>query len=192
MTDPATDPSEMYRVHHTSARNTSVAIAVACGARIENTPHVVATPFAAAEPEPDRIDVPEHRGNARNGGPGRARIDLPRHQHARDALADVERHGADADFLGGRAQQIGRAHVAAAGLAQIDPAMAAGQEVRERDRSEQIPDDQSDESAGSHVRRSASASGIYVGPGRREAAFVQGNTIDPHGPAAAGISCDFG
>ena len=43
------------------------------------------------------------------------------------------------------AQQIRRADVAAAGQAQIDAAMAASQQVRERDRSEQIPDAQGDD-----------------------------------------------
>ena len=68
--------------------------------------------------------------------------------------------------------------------------MAARQQVRERDRSEQVPDAQGDEvcwQSRSHGE-GASASGIYVGPaGERRLSYKVTRSIRD-GPAKAGIS----
>jgi hypothetical protein len=48
--DATTEPSEMYLVHQTVTRKMMPPIAAAWGARIENTPHVVATPLPPRKP----------------------------------------------------------------------------------------------------------------------------------------------
>ena len=127
-------------------------------------------------------------------GPVASRIDLASDEDAGDALAHVERHRADADFLGRRAQQVRRADISAAGEAQIDTAMAAGQKIRKRDRPEQVARNQDDVGADIHGVNGASASRRYVGPaGERRLSYKVTRSIR-HGPAEAGIlaiSFDF-
>ena len=56
----------------------------------------------------------QHGRDAREGGTGSPRVDLPRNQNAGDAFPHVERHGAHADLLRRDPKEIGRADIAAA------------------------------------------------------------------------------
>ena len=196
-TAPATEPSEMYRVNHT-ARETRASRWRSPAARESKTRRTSSRrPFRRGTPaRRDRCGRAPRR--CRHGGPVAPGSIWRATSTLAIALADVERHRAHADLLRRVAQQIRGADVAAAGQPQIDAAMAASQQVRERNRPEQYPTTKSDGTAyrdGFSVRQSsASRERDIRRPRWRQAAFVQGYTIDPRGSGRArmsAISADF-
>jgi hypothetical protein len=93
--------------------------------------------LAAPEPEPDRVDVPEHGGDPGRDGRQQPRREQLRHEHGDRALDAVEDHRDGGRAGAGRAQDVGRTDVAAAGTAQVHAPLPR-QEEGERDRSHDV------------------------------------------------------
>ena len=113
------DPSETNRVRATTIAN--AAAAISRRHRRQHAEHAAGGrhAFAAAKPQPDRIDVPDHRRHA--GGRRRSRR-RRRASTAAGALRHVGQHHRDRHRQPARAIHVGGADVAAADPAQIDAA----------------------------------------------------------------------
>jgi hypothetical protein len=77
--------------------------------------------FSTVEPEPDGIDVADHRGGTAGRDGDRAATCDTGQQDGQHSLRNIERHGGDAAPWAGRPQDVRRAHVAAAGTPNVDP-----------------------------------------------------------------------
>ena len=82
-----TEPSEMYLVSHTAAANMASAGGTASGDSTVNTPHAGRHAFAAAEAQPDRINVADNRRRAPPRPARRRLAHADRQPHAGRALA---------------------------------------------------------------------------------------------------------
>ncbi len=136
----------------------------------------------------------QHGRDACHRRRGGARFNLPRDQHRRDPLSHVERHGAHTNFLRRCSEEIRRPYIAAAGPAQINAAMPTRQQIRERDRPQQVSGDEDDKGGqvhGSTELRAACARAEYAGPfGERRLSYKVTRSIR-HGPARASMSASL-
>ncbi len=134
---------------------------IASGARARKAPTAVATPLPPLKAQPYREHVAEDGAEA---GEGRKNVNRVRtvignivgimageEEHMGDgqvSLEGVKQKRCDGQSLGTGASDVGGADVAAAGLAHVLTAKNADEQISERDRAEQIRNDDDDERVG--------------------------------------------
>ena len=136
--DASTDPTETYLVSQTLVTKMPSAASAATGASTAKTPHAVATPLPPRNPEPDRVDMADDRGQPggrrRHGCAGQMRGE----NHAGDAFPDVERGHQHTGRHAGRTQHVRGAKIAAPEPAQIGRAPPPRQQQSKRHRTDEI------------------------------------------------------
>ena len=136
-TDARIDPTEMYRVIQTALRKTASAGPTASGVSTAKTPHAVATPLPPRKRSHTGKTWPTMAARPA-AAVHRSRVEpLDQHDAAR-ALGHVEQHHRHAGADARRAQDVRGAQIATADAAQIGGSEPPRQNQRERDRADEI------------------------------------------------------
>ncbi len=143
---------------HAITRNNPAATAVAPGESTVNTPAATATPLPPWNRSQTGIDVTNDRGRAGERDQRGAACEHVRDRHRTDPLRDVQRHDDDAAPRTRRAEDVGRADVAAAGNPHVD-AFEARQQERERHGAGQVSQEDRE-----HYVNGTRSRGSYAAP----------------------------
>jgi hypothetical protein len=130
----------MKRVAQTVATKMAAAGASASGVRMAKSTRGRGHALAAAESQPERVNVADHSRNAGGGGGRVTRREPLGEQHRARALRGIEQHDQHGHQRARRAQHVGRAHVSAADTADVDASEVAPRQERKRDRPGEISD----------------------------------------------------